>query len=60
MYKCELQDAKGVIVQIGANMVPHSVNQVVLMMKNLGIAGSQIGGIPATQVMKLSNENMYT
>ena len=49
--KCDVQAANGVIVQIGANFVPHSVNQVVLMMKNLGVAGSAIGGLPATQVI---------
>merc|ERR1711994_1225544 len=41
--------AKGVIVQIGFTLQPHSVSQVPLIMKSLAIAGSIIGGLPATQ-----------
>jgi len=41
---------KGVIVMIGANIKPHSVNQLELMFRNLGISGSLIGGMESTQV----------
>ena len=41
---------KGVCVQIGATMKPHSVNQVQLLFKSLSISGSLIGGMPDTQV----------
>jgi uncharacterized zinc-type alcohol dehydrogenase-like protein len=41
----------GIIVQIGAAPVPHSVNQLGLIMKRQTIAGSLIGGIKATQEM---------
>ena len=44
------QAAKGVIVQIGFTLQPHSVSQVPLIMRSLAIAGSIIGGLPATQV----------
>ena len=44
------QAAKGVIVQIGFTLQPHSVSQVPLIMRSLSIAGSIIGGLPATQV----------
>merc|ERR1712126_361167 len=40
---------KGVIVMIGANIKPHSVNQLELMFRNLGISGSLIGGMASTQ-----------
>ena len=39
----------GVLVQLGLVLAPHSVNQVVLMMRKLTISGSLIGGIPETQ-----------
>ena len=45
-----VQAAKGVIVQIGFALQPHSVSQVPLIMRSLSIAGSIIGGLPATQV----------
>ena len=45
-----VQAAKGVIVQIGFTLQPHSVSQVPLIMRSLSIAGSIIGGLPATQV----------
>ena len=40
---------KGVIVQIGICMAPHSVNQLQLMMKKLSIAGNLVGGLQETQ-----------
>ena len=45
-----IQAAKGVIVQIGFTLQPRSVSQVPLIMRSLSIAGSIIGGLPATQV----------
>ena len=47
-----VQAAKGVIVQIGFTLQPHSVSQVPLIMRSLAIAGSIIGGLPATQVQE--------
>ena len=44
------QAPKGVIVLIGLNPKPHIVNQIGLLFKNHAIAGSLIGGLPATQV----------
>ena len=43
------QAAKGVCVQIGAALKPHSVSQLHLLFKSLSIAGSIIGGMPNTQ-----------
>ena len=43
------QAAKGVCVQIGAAMKPHSVGQIQLLFKALSICGSIIGGMPNTQ-----------
>ena len=36
-------------MQIGLTLQPHSVGQLVLLMKNLSEAGSIIGGMPQTQ-----------
>ena len=43
------QAAKGVCVQIGAAMKPHTVSQIQLLFKSLSICGSMIGGMPNTQ-----------
>jgi len=45
----QLLAPKGVIVLIGLNPKPHSVNQIGLLFQNHAIAGSLIGGIPITQ-----------
>lgn len=39
----------GVMVQLGAALTPHPINQVGLMMNKQAIAGSIIGGIKSTQ-----------
>ena len=36
-------------MQIGLTLQQHSVHQLVLLMKNLSVAGSMIGGMPQTQ-----------
>jgi len=40
---------KGTLVQLGLVITPHQVCQLPLMMRNLSIAGSLIGGLPQTQ-----------
>ena len=52
--------AKGVIVQIGFALQPHSVSQVPLIMRSLSIAGSIIGGLHATQVGITPIIQLYT
>ena len=41
--------AGGVIVQIGIAFEPHNVNQMLLQLKKISIAGSLVGGLPETQ-----------
>jgi len=40
---------QGVLVQMGAAMAPHTINQLPLMFNRLTIAGSLIGGVPSTE-----------
>jgi len=39
----------GVIVQIGLAFAPHTVNQILLQLRKISIAGSLVGGLPETQ-----------
>ena len=43
------QAAKGVCVQLGLALKPHSINQLQLLARSLTVSGSIIGGVPNTQ-----------
>lgn len=52
---------KGVLVQLGCDLTPHTVQQLPLMFRKLSIAGSLIGGVSETQeCMDFCHNNQIT